>query len=160
MVGRKRKLSSKMIDKVCRYLSEGQTVRVACTLAGLGQSTYFRWLDITKDPYNKLKKEFRDRIKTALVDAEARMVLIVQVAAIKNWTAAAWYLERHNPADWGKKIQATITDDRKSPIKIKGATLEEMMQVKKILENGNGNGNGKRIIEAGTKRQTSRISDN
>jgi hypothetical protein len=62
---------------------------------------------------------FASAIKRAEAEAESRYVgIIFQASSVKaefkgQWTAAAWWLERHHPERWGRKerIEATQTID-------------------------------------------------
>ena len=47
--------------------------------------------------------EFFEAIKKAEAQAEARNVAVIQTAARDSWQAAAWWLERKYPQEWGKK---------------------------------------------------------
>lgn len=52
--------------------------------------------------------EFFEAIKKAEAIAEARNVTIIQSAAKDSWQAAAWWLERKHPDEWGRKEQHKI----------------------------------------------------
>lgn len=57
-----------------------------------------------------------ERVKQAEAEAESRMVETIVEASVDTWQAAAWYLERRYPDDFGKRIRADISVDE--PIEI------------------------------------------
>lgn len=82
----------------------GHSDVMACEAAGIDDATFYRWLErgaTGKAPY----REFREGIKKAKLVAKQSMVQTILAAASdpKYWTAAAWWLERRFPAEWGKK---------------------------------------------------------
>ena len=81
----------------------GNTIQTACALAGLSRKSYYRWLKEAEDaPEGHPLRHFRDTVKEALAEAQHRMLMIIQKAAVKDWRAAAWFLERRCPEDWGR----------------------------------------------------------
>src|SRR5262245_2955154 len=100
--GAKSKLDRRLIRRISRIVAQGQTQRTAALSCGIGETTFYRWLE-EADNGNDLAREFRESIKKAKAEAEGRMVKLVRKAAVKNWQAAAWYLERSNPHDWGRR---------------------------------------------------------
>lgn len=67
-------------------------------MAGVHFDTLYAWLK---------KPTLSDAIKKAEADAEIEMVEQVRKAAKRTWTAAAWWLERKVPNDWGKRERVT-----------------------------------------------------
>jgi hypothetical protein len=61
---------------------------------------------------------FLDAIEKALADGEIRDVAIVAKAALENWQAAAWKLERRNPGRWGR-VRHEITGKDGGPVEVK-----------------------------------------
>ena len=92
------------VDKLCSALLAGNTIRNACVMARLDDSTFFRYMAEAKDAEEGSPlKSFDARVKEAMATAEHRNVMVIQQAAPKNWTAAAWFLERRCPEEWGRK---------------------------------------------------------
>lgn len=89
-------------ESVCEALAAGNTRKAAARLAGVGRATLYRWLEV---------ESLRDTIKKAEADAELEMVAAVRRAAhdARNWTAAAWWLERKMPDEWGKRDRLDLT---------------------------------------------------
>ncbi len=48
-------------------------------------------------------REFLEAIEKAEAQAKVRNVTIIQAAAKDNWQAAAYWLERRYPEEWGRR---------------------------------------------------------
>jgi hypothetical protein len=107
------KAKPKNFEAVLEALRNGNTRRSAAHAAGINQSTIFEWL---KNPI------LSEHIKKAESDAELEMVKIVRTQAKKTWTAAAWWLERKNPKNWGKREQTDL--NHKGNIKLDMPDIE------------------------------------
>jgi hypothetical protein len=85
-------------ERVCTALAAGNTRRAACAFAGISEDTLANWL--------RRHSEFADAVQKAEGDAEVRNVAIISRAAQQGtWQAAAWWLERRYPHDYGRTIQ-------------------------------------------------------
>jgi len=80
---------------------------VACQAVGIGETTFYEWL---KD---EGKPDISDTIiEKAEATAIIRNLTIIQLAAQKNWQAAAWFLERKDYKNWGRREQIGGIDDQ------------------------------------------------
>lgn len=84
-----------MHDRVIEYLKIGHTDHDAVILAGINPDTFYTWI--------KEKPEFSEKVKEARLFAKDRALKIIQNAAIRSWTAAAWYLERKHRDEFALK---------------------------------------------------------
>ena len=120
------KYSKEIIDELIKYIEAGNYVATACECVGIHRDTYYSWV---KD---KTKKDITDTIiQKAQAKAVARNVAVIQVAAKKNWTASAWFLERKKNEDWGRRDKVEHTDKEPSVVIFKD-----------YRDSDNGNGNG------------------
>lgn len=78
----------------------GVKIKNACELIGINQDTYFTWV--------KEHPEFSDLIKRARGERTREALMVIRKAALKSWQAAAWYLERTFPDQYGLKAQLTL----------------------------------------------------
>jgi transposase len=85
--GRPTKLTPECQKTICDAISAGVPIQVAAALGGVSQTQFYVWV--------KKHSEFAEAIKKAAATAETRLVGIIAKAASKQWTAAAWILERH-----------------------------------------------------------------
>jgi hypothetical protein len=102
-----RAVTSEQIERLLAGLRLGLTRRAAAGAAGFSKTTLYRMLEQNTD--GTLGTE----IEKAEADAEATYSALVAKAAgdPKNWTAAAWWLERRRPDDFGKRDRVEVTFD-------------------------------------------------
>jgi hypothetical protein len=133
-LGRKTKLNKKLIKTIMDYILQGYTEESSASLAGLGLSTYYR--------YKANNKEFREGIEWAVVGNKDRCLSSILRQAFgeeeldkngeptgrwirePNWRAAAWWLERRFPEEYGKKARKTTQPHpNRSPVIITNKLL-------------------------------------
>lgn len=100
------------VEKLLYGLRMGMTRRAASGYAGFSKSTLYRMLE--DDP----EGTFGTALENAEAEAEATYsAIIAREAAIpKNWTAAAWWLERRHPADYARREKVEMTGKDGGPI--------------------------------------------
>lgn len=104
MAGRKLKLTKEFIEQAVKLLEAGNYQKHVAQALGVAEETWYRWLREGEQGQHPLKREFYESVKRAEARAIARNVALVQRAAQEgNWQAAAWWLERKFPSEWGKK---------------------------------------------------------
>jgi len=106
---------------ICDLIANGNTRECAAGCAGVSTECLYNWM--------RSNSEFSDAIQKADAQAEARMVLVIEKAAVAGtWQAAARWLESRRAKDWqrrerlehdgvsaemgGNPIQVVITDSR------------------------------------------------
>jgi transposase len=91
-VGKFEKCSALVIDAVAK----GCSYRQACSVAGIGEATFYVWMKQGQTaPHGKFV-EFRESILKAEANNGQRMLELIQNHAVKDWKAAAWVLERRH----------------------------------------------------------------
>ena len=132
-MGRTLKLTEEVQDKICVAIRLGNDKKVAAALAGVSETTFYRWLEIAELPNAKKEyREFRESIERAEAEAEVtRIARITQAADNGTWQAASWWLERKFPERWGRndKIRQEITGNLNGAVaitfdEVKNAVLE------------------------------------
>jgi len=102
-MGRKSKLTRELIEQAAKLIEAGNYQRHVAQALGIDHSTWYKWLSEGERTKNGLKHEFFDAVKKAEARAIARNVALIQRAAQDgNWQAAAWWLERKFPEQWGR----------------------------------------------------------
>lgn len=91
----KRQVDPVIEKKLIEVLTSGATVKDSCAFVGIS----------TEQFYNDLKRfpDFRDAIEKARATAKVSSVAVIRKASQTNWQAAAWFLERSDPTNWGRK---------------------------------------------------------
>jgi hypothetical protein len=105
---------SKALHKlICDLLREGRPKTLAFKLAGVHPDTVWDWLRMGRTSPDRYPQyvQLAEDIEQAIADAEAEALDLIRAAAKsdpKHWTAAAWYLERTNPKEYGKRDTVEI----------------------------------------------------
>lgn len=112
-MGRPTLLSDAVQDRLVEAFKLGQiSIPSACHYAGIGERTYHTWMSKGADgeePY----AQFRQDIEKARSEAVMVNLAVIRKAAQNGqWQAAAWWLERVLPKEYGRKTTVeTITRD-------------------------------------------------
>ena len=101
--GRPSKLTAESRARIVQAIAAGNTRDMAAACAGVHRATFFAWLKRGEQEISGTYRDFYDAIKKAEADAVAGSVEIIRQAAHQSWQAAAWFLERRYPRDWGRK---------------------------------------------------------
>ena len=139
MAGRPTKLTTELTEEIAKYLRAGNYIETTAALVGINRDSIYECLKrgaaeqerLMKNPRARIRKreqifvEFSDTVKKAQAQSEAMLVGLVGKAAEKNWTAAAWRLERKFPDKWGRTERnvATAQDD---PLKDIAKQIEDL----------------------------------
>jgi len=139
MAGRPTKLTKELIEEIAQYLRAGNYIETTAALVGIHRDSIYEWLKrgnaeidrVSKSNRSRIRKreeifvEFTDTVKKAQAQSEAMLVGLIGQAAQKNWTAAAWRLERKYPDKWGRTERnvATAQDD---PVKELAQQIQDL----------------------------------
>jgi transposase-like protein len=133
------------VQALTEALSAGHYMERACRMAGLSQSTVYRWLqeaekiktqaadetELTESERHYL--ELSDAILKARDKAAHRAMVSIQKASQKGtWQAAAWYLERTDPNHYGRRTQISGPDSQ--PVKVNVTVDEVAALLKEVLD--------------------------
>jgi hypothetical protein len=108
---RKTILTEEIQRHMCQAFEIGATDRIACDFAGIGEATYYEWMEKGKagrKPY----AEFAEQV--TLSKGRAAMGWLAKIERAANqgdWRAAAWKLERRYPDDFGRTITKHEMDE-------------------------------------------------
>lgn len=83
--------------KIVNAIEQGVPYRHAAAIAGISEDTLARW--------RKRYADFADAIKAAEGRAVAGRLSRIRLAEPDHWQAAAWWLERKYPQEFGKTVQ-------------------------------------------------------
>lgn len=102
------KFTPEIGDKFVEIVRRGNFRESACAQVGITPPTMRRWLRMASEGHEQLREWVR-KLDQAEAEAEDVMVVAIRRAAIKDWRAAAWYLERRGPQRWGFKAQVEVS---------------------------------------------------
>jgi hypothetical protein len=116
-MGRSTKLTPGIRDALLEAVRAGLPFERACHLVGIAPATAYQWIArgegrMPERPATPVFVEFAEAVKSAEVEAEKLALDRIREAAEdgRQWTAAAWYLERRHPERWRKR--ETIEQER------------------------------------------------
>ena len=119
-MARPSKLTPEITERICMAIRAGNYAKVAAAMAGIGETTYYKWLEMAELPNAKKEyKEFRESIERAEAEAEVVAIARIRQAADNgDWKAAGWYLERKHGERWGRndKLRQEITGANGAPV--------------------------------------------
>lgn len=114
--GRPSKLTPERQERIVELIRAGNYMEIAAQAAGIDVSTLYRWLQRGEKARSGPYRQFRDAVMRARVEAEARAVVVVQKAALTDWRAASWWLERAFPDRWGRRQKLEHSGPQGGPI--------------------------------------------
>lgn len=94
-VGRKTKYTPQTVNKIVKYLKDGNSLDRSARLSGINPSTLYVWL--------KEKPELIEDIEKAKEYNIATRLKRITKHARTNWQADAWVLERTRPQEFALK---------------------------------------------------------
>jgi len=121
-----RLLTSEVQEVICKAIEAGATLEIAAQAASIGARTLDEWLyhgrkELEANPDAESPcTDFVKAVTVASATFESDCLAMIQDAAPKNWTAAAWLLERKFPERYAKvdrlRVSGDETNDR--PVQI------------------------------------------
>lgn len=109
-MSRTSKLTPARHAAIVQMLRDGNYVETACRYVSISKQTFYTWLDRGEKATRGRYRDFYVDVEQARAEAEARNVQVVQKAAHDGtWQAAAWWLERRDPARWGRRVHDVNT---------------------------------------------------
>ena len=128
--GRPSKLTPEVQEAICSALSDGNTRKDSAAVAGTTYKSFGVWMRKGRAEPDGEYGAFRAAVKKAEAEAVTRNVGIIKTAAETTWTAAAWWLERRRPADFGKRERHEHTGPGGAEIVVKvigrGTSVDEL----------------------------------
>ncbi len=115
--GRPAKFTPQIQEKILTVLTVGAYRSDACHYVGIQYETLRAWLRRGERETRGAYFEFAQRVKQAEAAAALKAFGTVRTAMDKNWQAAAWYLERKNPQEWGNRQRHEHTGKDGGPIR-------------------------------------------
>lgn len=98
---------------IITLLKSGVPIAHVCDAVGIDTGTYYVWMRKGEAAKTGQYRDFYLAAKKARADAVARNVALVQKAAADSWQAAAWWLERCHPHEFGRgrEVEVNVTQN-------------------------------------------------
>ena len=120
-----------IVEQILRALSLGVSVETAAQCVGISRSTLFGWLQLGREarvlfeqgvkilPAQQKYLDFLDSSEREIAISIANAVARISRASDKgDWRAAAWWLERQVPSEFGKTDRLKIGRNNGDPIRV------------------------------------------
>ena len=117
-MGRKSKLTPVIQQRICEAITAGNYNHVAAQAAGIGETSFYRWMAQGEEAQSGTKRAFWVAVKNAEAEAEIRNVGIIESAAPETWQAAAWWLERKHNDRWARKERQEHVGEGGGPVAV------------------------------------------
>lgn len=130
------KLTQEMVDLAIQYKGEGCTNGDIICMLGVAESTFYRW---TCHPRGKLQRALSEGLKKAEGQFKRTMITTIGNAALashRNWTAAAWLLERKYPNEYAQATRETGEPQEAAPRIVLGVAVAPVQQQLPLAEVG------------------------
>ena len=105
----KLKLTDSLCDEICNDIKAGVPIIHSAVAHGISQTTFYDWYNKGKTATRKSKfKTFYERVEEAKSVAITLRARRIYKAGETNWQADAWWLERVDPDNFGRKDNLNI----------------------------------------------------
>ena len=130
------------------YIRIGTPIRKAVTASGIAEKTFYNWMtrgmaererlslvpDAKENPTEVIFLQFLQRVEQARAEAITKKVAVIAKAGNDgDWRAAAWYLERQVPEDFGKTDSFEIGGTNGEAIKVQVEMGDLEDKIAKVL---------------------------
>jgi hypothetical protein len=102
-MGRRCDLTKTLQAKIAKHLRAGNSVKDTCDFVGIGETAFYEWIK-RGDRGDTRFVSFAKVTRRARADGRGKCVNTIKTAAREgDWKAAAWFLERSDPVNWGRQ---------------------------------------------------------
>lgn len=114
----KTKLNDKICDEICNDIKAGVPIKHAAISHGISEGTFYNWYNKGEQAKSGKFRKFYDKVKEAKSVAITLRAKRIYKAGEMSWQADAWWLERVDPDNFGRKDRLNV--ESKSEIEHKG----------------------------------------
>lgn len=125
---RQNKYNKERHEIIVEALRKGNSKRNAFRLAGISPDTGHEWVKFGRDFPDKYPEyvQLGEDIEQALAEYESSRVSLVTTAAdTGSWQAAAWWLERRNPDEWGRHDRVKHEVNNRPTVQLNQVILQD-----------------------------------
>lgn len=126
-MGQPTKLTPEMQERIIEGLESGLHQESACARAGIGKTTFYRWMNRgeSDDEADVDYRNFRHAVERARAKPEAEALEAVKAAwRDGTWQAAAWFLERSHPHKYGRINRTEVSGPEGKPVQVETMRAE------------------------------------
>ena len=127
--GRPTKFTPDVRTRIIAAIRNGNTYEASANYGGICYSLLREWIVRGEEDESGDFLEFVEAVKKAEAEAEVESVALIRRSAQDGqWQAAAWFLERRKPSDWGRKDRHEIGGINGEAIKHEVTKFEQAAQ--------------------------------
>ena len=102
--GRPGKLTADTQKRITDAIRVGATYELAAQYGGIAYNTFNEWMKAGAGANSGKHREFYEAVKSAEGEAAIKWLAVIDKAALDQWQAAAWKLERRYPREYGRQV--------------------------------------------------------
>lgn len=118
-MARPSKLTPEVQKRLTEAIKAGNYYEAACGFAGIGYSTFRRWMLRGEKAKSGKYRQFWEAVTRAELEAEVRMVAQWQKHMPEDYRAIRDFLERRFPDRWGRRYSLDMKQEIKGQVELK-----------------------------------------
>ena len=125
----KSKLTDPLCDEICNDIKAGVPIEHAAISNGISKKTFYNWYNKGEKARSGKFRKFYDKVTEAKSVAVTLRARRVYKAGETSWQADAWWLERVDPENFGRKDTHKVDMKTDQKVQVKGE-----ITTKQVLE--------------------------
>ncbi len=134
MMARPSKLTPEVQKRLVEAIKAGNYYEAACGFAGIGYSTFRRWMIRGEKAKSGKYRQFWEAVTRAELEAEVRMVAQWQKHMPEDYRAIRDFLERRFPDRWGRQYKVDMKQDIKGQVELKNDIAKRVIADEEATE--------------------------
>jgi hypothetical protein len=132
------KLTPEMHVGICEALASGVYRQDAARYNGIGTTTFYRWMEVGEADHEAGVNSPQALLWEGVIQAEAkaklRLSALISGAAVDDWKAAAWMLERKYPEEYGRRDRTEIPQAPPPTMDLTGLSDADLDELDRITD--------------------------
>lgn len=125
----KLKLTDQLCDDICNDIKAGVPIDHAAIAHGITRATFYNWYNKGEKAKSGKFKKFYEKVEEAKSVAITLRARRIYKAGETSWQSDAWWLERVDPENFGKKDAHIVDMKTDQKVQVKGE-----ITTKQVLE--------------------------
>lgn len=125
----KLKLTDQLCDDICNDIKAGVPIDHAAIAHGITRATFYNWYNKGEKAKSGKFKKFYEKVEEAKSVAITLRARRIYKAGETSWQSDAWWLERVDPENFGKKDTHKVDMKTDQKVQVKGE-----ITTKQVLE--------------------------
>jgi len=128
-IGRPSKLNAKSKERLLEALRVGNFREVAAEYAGIGTTTFYRWMEKGESEEKGEYRDFREAVIAVETQTEVRLtnLLMAEMVEKKNFKDIITFLEKRHRKRWGIKSQLELSGNKEKPLRVEIESIKDIL---------------------------------